>query len=105
MRGDCTCVYICCNSFGGNSCGAKPVMVDVKDDFNIDVDCIRRAITPKTKAVVAVDIAGFPCDYDRIMELVQEPEIIQQFNPSSDIQKKIGRILIINDAAHSLGAF
>ena len=85
--------------------GAKPVMVDVKDDFNIDVDCIRRAITPKTKAVVAVDIAGFPCDYDRIMELVQEPEIIQQFNPSSDIQKKIGRILIINDAAHSLGAF
>lgn len=84
--------------------GAKPVMVDVKDDFNIDVDCIRRAITPKTKAVIAVDIAGFPCDYDRIMELVQEPEIIQQFNPSSDIQRRIGRILIINDAAHSLGA-
>lgn len=85
--------------------GAKPVMVDSGDDFNISVDAIRNVITPKTKAIIPVDIAGFPCDYDSIMELVKEPEIQGQFVANSDNQKKLGRILVLNDAAHSLGAW
>jgi dTDP-4-amino-4,6-dideoxygalactose transaminase len=84
--------------------GAKPVMVDSGEDFNISVEAIRKAITSKTKAIIPVDIAGFPCDYDAIMSLVKEPEIKSIFEPSSDIQRKLGRILILNDAAHSLGA-
>lgn len=85
--------------------GAKPVMVDSGRDFNISVEAIRKAITPKTKAIIPVDIAGFPCDYDRIMELVKTPEIRNIFKPESTVQEKLGRILVVNDAAHSLGAY
>lgn len=85
--------------------GAKPVMVDSGDDFNISVDDIRKAITPKTKAIIPVDIAGFPCNYDAIMELVKEPAIMSLFNAGSENQNKMGRIMVLNDAAHSLGAW
>ena len=54
-------------------CGATPVFVDVADDFNIDINTIRRAITAKTKVIMPVDFAGFPCDYDLINELVKIP--------------------------------
>src|SRR5574343_489070 len=85
--------------------GAKPVMVDINsEDFNISVDAIRKAITPKTKAIIAVDLAGFPCDYDLINALVKEESIVKQFSPSNDLQKQLGRILVISDAAHSFGA-
>lgn len=84
--------------------GAKPVMVDSGKDFNISVDAIRQAITPRTKAIIPVDIAGFPCDYDRIMSLVQEQSVRDLFQPTSPAQKQLGRILVLNDAAHSLGA-
>lgn len=84
--------------------GAKPVMVDVGEDFNISIDAIRKAITPRTKAIIPVDIAGFPCDYDAIMSLVQEKGILSMFCPTSPIQEKLGRILVLNDAAHSIGA-
>ena len=85
--------------------GAKPVMVDICEDFNISVEAIRKAITPKTKAIIPVDIAGFPCDYDAIMSLVGDKEVLNLFQPSSPVQQKLGRILVLNDAAHSLGAF
>lgn len=85
--------------------GAKPVLVDVGEDFNISIEKIKNAITNKTKAIIPVDIAGFPCDYDEIMNVVKSPEIINKFNPTSDVQKKLGRILVLNDAAHSLGAW
>ncbi len=85
--------------------GAKPIMVDVCEDFNISVEAIQNAITPKTKAIIPVDIAGFPCDYDAIMELVERGDIKSLFVPTSDVQQKLGRILVMNDAAHSLGAF
>ena len=52
--------------------GGKPVMVDSGEDLNISVDAIRKAITPKTKAIIPVDIAGWPCDYDAIMQLVNQ---------------------------------
>lgn len=85
--------------------GAKPVMVDSGKNFNISVEAIRNAITPRTKAIIPVDIAGFPCDYDQIMSMVQEPKIRGLFQVASAVQKKLGRILVMNDAAHSLGAF
>ena len=84
--------------------GAKPVMVDSGADFNISVDAIRRAVTPRTKAIIPVDIAGFPCDYDCIMKLVNTSEIQKMFEAESPVQEKLGRILVMNDAAHSLGA-
>lgn len=85
--------------------GAKPIMVDSDKNFNISVEVIRNAITPRTKAIIPVDIAGFPCDYDQIMSIVQEPEIRGIFQATSAVQKKLGRILVMNDAAHSLGAY
>lgn len=84
--------------------GGIPVMVDTTEDFNISVEGIKKAITSKTKAILPVDIAGFPCDYDEIMALVNEPTIKGLFNATSPVQEKLGRILVLNDAAHSLGA-
>lgn len=85
--------------------GAKPVMVDTSEDFNISLDAIKKAITPRTKAIMPVDIAGFPCDYDEIMDLVKSSEIRPLFEAESENQEKLGRILVLNDAAHSLGAW
>lgn len=84
--------------------GGKPVMVDSGEDFNISVEAIRRAITPRTKAILPVDIAGFPCDYDAIMSLVSELEVKSMFAPTSDVQRQLGRIIVVSDSAHSIGA-
>ena len=84
--------------------GAKPVMVDSGDDLNISPEAIRKAITPRTKAIIPVDIAGWPCDYRAIMQIVQEPEVVNMFQPSSDVQQRLGRIIVINDSAHSIGS-
>lgn len=84
--------------------GATPVMVDVnEEDFNINVENIAAAITPRTKVVVPVDFAGFPCDYDEINELVTSPKMKDLFSPNSTEQEKLGRILVMADAAHSFG--
>lgn len=85
--------------------GATPVMVDSNKDFNISVEEIKKAITTKTKAIIPVDIAGFPCDYDEIMGIVKDEKIQALFQATSSVQEKLGRILVLNDAAHSLGAF
>ncbi|MBS1515390.1 MAG: DegT/DnrJ/EryC1/StrS family aminotransferase [Bacteroidetes bacterium] len=84
--------------------GAKPIMVDIKDDFCIDTANLASAITEKTKAIIPVDIAGLPCDYNEIYDVVNSKEIRSKFQPLGDNQKKLGRILILSDAAHSLGA-
>ena len=84
--------------------GAKPVMVDVGNDFNIDCNKIKEAITDKTKAIIAVDFAGWPCDYDGIYSIVNDEEIKKKFRPSSEVQRQLGRIMIMDDAAHALGA-
>ena len=84
--------------------GATVVMVDSGKDFNISAETIRKAITPRTKAIIPVDIAGYPCDYDAIMALVKEPAIKSMFKAESDVQARLGRILVLNDSAHSLGA-
>jgi dTDP-4-amino-4,6-dideoxygalactose transaminase len=86
-------------------CGAIPVMVDITDDFTINVKNIEKAITSKTKVIMPVDIAGWPCDYDIINALVIKEDVKQQFVAESEKQKQLGRILIISDAAHSIGAY
>ena len=66
--------------------GAKPVMVDLNEkDFNLNVEKVRQAITPKTKAILAVDISGFPADYDLLMDLVNEEAIKSQFIANNDM--------------------
>ena len=85
-------------------CGAKPVMVDVEDDFNISVTGIEKAITEKTKVIIPVDIGGLPCDYDAINSLVRNNSVQKKFIPRGDAQKMLGRILVLSDAAHSIGA-
>lgn len=86
-------------------CGAKPVMVDINPaDFNISLQAVRQAITPATKAIMAVDIAGYPCDYDELYDLVNSQEVKKQFSAKNDFEEKLGRIAILSDAAHSFGA-
>lgn len=85
-------------------CGAIPVMVDITSDFNIDVNSIEKAITSRTKVIMPVDIAGWPCDYDAINALVQKESVKSHFIAESDKQALLGRILIVSDAAHSIGA-
>lgn len=84
--------------------GAIPVMVDVEDDFNISVDKIEAAITEKTKAIIPVDFAGWPCNYTAINALVNRDDIKAKFKPKVGPQEKLGRILVMSDAAHSFGA-
>ena len=84
--------------------GAVPVMVDVREDFNIDVSKIEEKITAKTKVIIPVDLGGWPCDYNEIMHLVNLPSVVQQFIPASERQQRLGRILVLTDAAHSIGA-
>lgn len=87
-------------------CGAKSVMVDVnKSDFNSSIEKIRAAITDKTKVIMPVDFGGFPCHYDAINALVNEKEIKNRFQPVNDEQDKLARILVLSDAAHSLGSY
>lgn len=84
-------------------CGAKPVFVDVNaDDFNISVSAIEKAITDRTKVIMPVDFAGFPCDYDEINSLVEKYR--SKFKADNEVQKKLGRILVLSDSAHSFGA-
>ena len=85
-------------------CGAKPVLVDVNDDFLIDPEKVRKVITPRTKVIIPVDIVGLPCDYKELFEVVNDTDIRELFRPSNDLQQSLGRILIMADAAHSLGA-
>lgn len=84
--------------------GAVPVMVDSADDFNIDPGKIQAAITERTKAIIPVDLGGWPCDYDEINKVVSAPKVISKFNPANERQEKLGRILVLSDAAHSIGA-
>ena len=84
--------------------GATVVMVDVLDDFTIDPAAIRAAITPRTKAVIPVDMGGWPADYDAIHAVLDAPDVRALFSPSTPRQEKLGRILVVTDAAHSIGA-
>lgn len=83
--------------------GATPVLVDVdKDSFEMDYDQLAEKITEKTKAIIPVDLAGIMCDYDKIFEIVESKKGL--FTPSNDIQKAIGRVIVLADSAHAFGA-
>ena len=86
-------------------CGAKPVMVDVNaDDFDVCLEKVREAITDKTKVIMPVDLGGMPCAYDELFELVETEEVKTLFQEKTEEQGKLGRILILSDSAHSIGA-
>lgn len=84
--------------------GATPVMVDVLSDFSIDPEKIRGAITNKTKAVITVDFAGWPCDYESIAAVLELPEVRSKFTAANKVQADFARPVLISDAAHALGA-
>jgi len=70
------------------SCGAEPVFADIyEDSLNINPEEIKKKITPKTKAIVSVDFAGHPCDYDEILAIAKKH-----------------KLLVIEDASHALGS-
>lgn len=73
-----------------------------KNSCEMDYDQMEEAITEKTKAVIPVDLGGIPCDYDRIYKAVENKRHL--FCPSNKIQKAIGRVAVVADCAHSLGA-
>jgi dTDP-4-amino-4,6-dideoxygalactose transaminase len=83
-------------------CGATPVMVDINDDFCVNIVNIERAITSRTKAIIPVDLGGLPVDYDFLKEIIYKKQHL--FSPENPIQQKLGRILLLSDAAHSFGA-
>lgn len=83
--------------------GAKLVLVDTQaDSLEMDYDKLAEAITEKTKVIIPVDLGGVPCDYDRIFSIVKDKE--KMFRPANEIQRAIGRIIVMADAAHAFGA-
>lgn len=101
-------------------CGAKIVFVDIQKDGDsithcpeMDYDALEAAITDKTKAIITVDLGGIVCDYDRVFEIVERKR--ELFTPLDDhsnplsslgsrIQAGLGRVAVVCDAAHALGA-
>ncbi len=83
--------------------GAKLVLVDTqKDSLEMDYDAVENAITARTKVIIPVDLAGIPCDYARLFDIVARKKDL--FTPENAIQRAMGRIAINADAAHSFGA-
>lgn len=101
-------------------CGAKVIFVDIQKDGDksthapeMDYEKVAAAITEKTKAIIPVDLGGIICDYDRLFEIVESKRSLfkpldDHSNPLLDlgsrIQQALGRIAIVSDCAHSLGA-
>lgn len=83
--------------------GAKIVLIDTqKDSLEMDYDALESAINEKTKAIIPVDLAGIPCDYDRIFEIVKNKKYL--FKPNNEIQSALGRVAVMADTAHAFGA-
>lgn len=83
--------------------GAKAVIVDISEDSHeMDYAALADAITENTKAVIPVDLAGIPCDYDKIFEAVESKKHL--FKANSEYQEKLGRVAVVADGAHALGS-
>ena len=83
--------------------GAKIVLIDThKNSLEMDYDALDAAINENTKAIIPVDLAGIPCDYDRLFEIVERKKHL--FKPNNEIQAALGRIAIMADTAHAFGA-
>ena len=82
--------------------GAKIVLIDTqKDSLEMDYAAMEAAITEKTKAIIPVDLAGVPCDYDRIFEIIERKKHL--FKPNNEIQSALGRVAVMADTAHAFG--
>ena len=82
--------------------GAKIVLIDTqKNSLEMDYDAMEAAINENTKAIIPVDLAGIPCDYDRIFEIVERKKSL--FKPNNEIQSALGRVAVMADTAHSFG--
>lgn len=83
--------------------GATLVLADIPDEgYLITAEMLEPLITPKTKAVIPVDFAGIPCDYLAIRDMLEANKRL--FEPNNDIAQAIGRVAVISDCAHSIGA-
>ncbi|MBF0786614.1 MULTISPECIES: DegT/DnrJ/EryC1/StrS aminotransferase family protein [unclassified Streptococcus] len=83
--------------------GATPVIVDIQaDHFEMDYDAVEKAITSHTKVIIPVELAGIPCDHDRIYEIVEKHR--STFVTESPLQEVFGRIVVLSDSAHAFGA-
>ena len=83
--------------------GAKIVLVDTQEDsFEMDYKRIPELITEKTKVIIPVDLAGVVCDYGKLYEVVEQCR--DRFVANSEMQKQLGRVMILADGAHSFGA-
>ena len=83
--------------------GAKLILIDTQRDcLEMDYEQLENAITEKTKVIIPVDLGGVPCDYDRILSIVERKKDL--FHPANKIQKSIGRVIVMADAAHAFGA-
>ena len=82
----------------------KCVFVDVNSDFTINIDEIEKLITKNTKAIMPVDLGGLPIDYIALNTLLNKESVKSKFNPKTDFQRKIGRPIVLSDAAHSIGS-
>ncbi len=82
--------------------GAKIVLIDTQQDsYEMDYDALENAITEKTKAIIPVDLAGIPCNYNRLFDIVNRKKSL--FRPANQYQEAIGRIAIVADTAHAFG--
>ena len=83
--------------------GAKPVLIDCqKDSLEMDYDAVAAAINENTKAIIPVDLAGIPCDYEKLFAIAESKRHL--FKPTSQIQQALGRVAIMADTAHAFGA-
>lgn len=83
--------------------GAKIVLIDTqKDSLEMDYAALEAAINEKTKAIIPIDLAGIPCDYDKLFEIVENKRHI--FKPNNEIQSALGRVAVMADTAHAFGA-
>lgn len=83
--------------------GAAPIMIDSqKDSVEMDYEAMEAAINEKTKAIIAVDVAGIVCDYERIYEAVNRKSSL--FHAANDMQKAFQRVIVMSDCAHGFGA-
>lgn len=83
--------------------GATLRFVDTqKDSLEMDYDQMADAINERTKAVIPVDLAGIPCNYEKVFEAVESKKHL--FRPNNNLQKSFGRVIVVADGAHALGA-
>lgn len=83
--------------------GATLVFADIQtNSLEMDYEAVEEMITPRTKAIIPVDLAGIPCDYERLLQIVEKKRSI--YLPANNIQQALGRIAICADAAHAFGA-